>query len=118
MTVLRESPWYQEILEEGREQGLREGLERGLEQGVERGLEQGVEQGLEQARRDDLQRVLAHRFGALPADIEAALQRLDLGQLERLFELSLEVSTLDEFRAHLPPTGAESDGDLAIDGGG
>jgi flagellar biosynthesis/type III secretory pathway protein FliH len=104
MLVLRESPWYQEILEEGREQGL--------EQGLERGLEQGLEQGLETARREDLLRVLAHRFGDLPAEVEGALQTLDLDQLERLFDLALDVATLDEFRAHLPPATAESDGGI------
>jgi len=92
MLVLRESPWYQEILEEGREQGL--------------------ERGLETARREDVLRVLAHRFGDLPAELEGALQPLDLDQLERLFDLALDVATLDEFRAHLPPATAESDGGM------
>jgi predicted transposase YdaD len=32
MTVLRESPWYQEILSEGKTLGLERGLEQGLEQ--------------------------------------------------------------------------------------
>lgn len=85
MTVLRESPWYQEILEEGREEGL--------------------ERGLEQARRDYLRRVLKHRFGEVPADIEREFQELDLHQLERLFDVALEVETLDDFRRHLPPAG-------------
>lgn len=31
--LLRESPFYQEILQEGREKGLEEGLEKGLEKG-------------------------------------------------------------------------------------
>lgn len=94
MSVLRESPWYQEILEEGRVQGLREGLE----------------QGLEQARRDDLRRVLAHRFGELPARVEEALEGLDLAQLERLFDAALEVATLEEFQTYLPPTSTDSNG--------
>jgi len=88
MLVLRESPWYQEILEEGREQGL------------------------ETARREDLLRVLVRRFGELPAEVEEALQRLGLDQLERLFDLALDAATLEEFRAHLPPATAESDGGI------
>ena len=102
MAILRESPWYQEILEEGREQGLREGLGQGLGQ--------GLEQGLEQARREDLLRVLEHRFGDLPAEVEKALQTLRLEQLERLFDLALDATTLGEFRAHLPPASAGADG--------
>ncbi len=101
MMILRESPWYQEILEEGREQGLKEGLE------------QGLEQGLKKARREDVQRVLAHRFGAVPAEVEEALQRLALEQLERLFDIALEVATLDEFRSHLPPASIETDGGIS-----
>lgn len=117
MAVLRESPWYQEILEEGRKQGLKEGLEQGLERGLERGLEQGLEQGLkkglEKARRDDLQRVLMHRFGALSAELEEALQKSDLEQLEQLFDVALDAATLGEFSAHLPSARAGSDGDLS-----
>lgn len=90
MLVLRESPWYQEILEEGREQGL------------------------VTARREDLLRVLAHRFGDVPTEVESVLRTLHLGQLEQLFDLALDVATLDEFRTHLPPATAESDGDIGL----
>ncbi|GCL36930.1 hypothetical protein SR1949_20360 [Sphaerospermopsis reniformis] len=33
MTVLRESPWYEEILKEGLQQGEKQGLQQGLQQG-------------------------------------------------------------------------------------
>ena len=36
--ILRESPFYQEILEEGREVGLEEGLEKGHKEGKLEGL--------------------------------------------------------------------------------
>ena len=85
MAVLRESPWYQEILEQGRQEGL--------------------EQGLEQARRDDLRRVLRYRFGELPREVEAGLEQLGVEQLERLFDVALQVATLDEFRTHMPSVG-------------
>ena len=32
MSILRESPWYQEILKEGLEKGLQQGLQQGLRQ--------------------------------------------------------------------------------------
>ena len=38
--ILRETPIYQIILEEGFEKGLEQGLEKGIEQGLERGHEE------------------------------------------------------------------------------
>jgi predicted transposase YdaD len=93
MAILRESPWYQEILEEGREQGLEEGLEQG--------------------RREDVLQILEYRFGEMPAEVEEALGELDLKQLERLFGLALDATTLDEFRSHLPPASAGADGAIS-----
>ncbi len=52
MNVLRESPWYQEILEEG--------------------LKQGLEQGILQGRREDILHLLRTRF-YLQAEAEAEL---------------------------------------------
>ncbi|MFQ5594560.1 MAG: Rpn family recombination-promoting nuclease/putative transposase [Anaerolineae bacterium] len=85
MAILRESPWYQEILEEGREQG----------------------------RREDVLQILEYRFGEVPAEIEDALGGADLEQLERLFGVALRTTTLDEFRAHLPPASAGADGTIS-----
>lgn len=33
MAVLRESPWYQEILEKGLQQGIQQAVEQGIQQG-------------------------------------------------------------------------------------
>jgi|GEM_PF-730344 len=38
MAVLRESPWYNEIVREGYQQGLEMGLEKGLVKGLEQGI--------------------------------------------------------------------------------
>ncbi|MFM5889468.1 MAG: hypothetical protein ACKOQS_14470 [Dolichospermum sp.] len=45
MIVLRESPWYQQILKEGLEAGEKQGLELGLATGLQQGLQQGLEAG-------------------------------------------------------------------------
>ena len=82
MAILRESPWYQEILEEGREQ----------------------------SRREDVLHFLEYRFGEMPAEIEDALDGLGLEQLDRLLDAALKAATLDEFRSHLPPASAGADG--------
>jgi len=60
MNVLRESPWYQEILAEG------------LTQGRAEGLAQGLKQGLEQGRREAILHLLRARF-YLPAEVETEL---------------------------------------------
>jgi len=82
MAILRESPWYLEILEEGREQG----------------------------RREDVLHFLEYRFGEVPAEIGDALGGLDLEQLDRLLDAALKAATLDEFRSHLPPVSTGADG--------
>ncbi len=41
--ILREAPFYQEILQEGREKGLEEGLERGLLEGLEKGRQEKLD---------------------------------------------------------------------------
>ena len=92
MAVLRESPWYQEILEEGLERGQQQGLQQGLQQGAQR----------------QLLRVLEHRFGPVPPEVQLRLQGLDVSQLEALIDVALDVESLEEFLEHLPAV--EGDG--------
>ncbi len=82
MTVLRESPWYQQILNEGEE----------------RGFQQGVQQG---ARRQ-LIRVLQQRFGEIPAFLKVRLESESVEELESLMDAALAVTTLEEFLTNLP----------------
>lgn len=105
MAVLRESPWYTEIRQEGWQLGLEKGLEKGLEQGLEKGLEKGLEQGLKLGERRNMRetilRVLQHRFGPAPSDFEQQLQEMDLPELRGLLDAALDVASLDEFGARL-----------------
>lgn len=77
MTVLRESPWYQEI------------------------LQQGVQQGIQQGRRESLLRLLELRFGEIPSEIQTSLQESTREKLEDLMATALAVNSLDEFSQHL-----------------
>ena len=86
MTVLRESPWYQEILQEG----------------VAQGIQEGIEQGIQQERRGSLERILKLRFSEIPSEISVRIQALTLEQLEELMATALTVNSLDEFTQHLP----------------
>ncbi len=72
MIVLHESPWYQEILE----------------------------QGERLAAKRHLSQVLNHRFGEMPHTLAQRLQRLDSPSLETLLGVALSVPSLQEFRQH------------------
>lgn len=72
MTVLRESPWYNEILKEELEQGY----------------QQGMQQGREQAQVEILLHILRHRFGEIAADLALQLHKLSSEQLGGLIALA------------------------------
>ncbi len=93
--ALLESPWGQAILEQG--------AERGREEGREQGREEGREQGREEGELRQLQRQLRRRFGEVPELVETTLPLLNVEQLEELAECLIEVNSLDEFIAALPP---------------
>jgi predicted transposase YdaD len=79
MTVLRESPWYQEIRQEGRQEGEQTGVLR--------------EQSL-------ILRLLTRRIGEVSAERQSQIQALSLTQLEALGEALLDFSEptdLDEW---------------------
>ncbi|NJO06361.1 MAG: Rpn family recombination-promoting nuclease/putative transposase [Chloroflexaceae bacterium] len=78
MTILRESPWYAEILEEGRKEGRTE------------------------ERRHGLQQVLSIRFGSVPPALMPRLAQLGSNDLEQLFVAALTVPSLEAFLALLP----------------
>ncbi|MBK9049809.1 MAG: DUF4351 domain-containing protein [Chloroflexi bacterium] len=60
MLVLRESPWYQEILQEG----------------IQKGVQQGLEQGKEQGQLKLLLRLLSRELGSLPAELSERIRQL------------------------------------------
>jgi predicted transposase YdaD len=80
MTVLRESPWYQEILQEGRKNGIQEGLEH------EKSL---------------ILRLLVRRIGPLSPEHETQIRSLSLTHLESLGEALLDFSGLADLNTWL-----------------
>ncbi|MBD2664399.1 hypothetical protein B6N60_00884 [Richelia sinica FACHB-800] len=74
MTVLRESPWYQEILKEG--------------------LQQGVQQGEQQGEANLVIRQLSKRFGNLDPVITSQIRQLSISQLETLGESIFDFSAM------------------------
>ena len=92
MTVLRESPWYEEILKEGLQQGEQRGLQRGLEQGLQQGLQQGEQQGESLL----VLRQLTKRFGEIKFSMREKIQKLPTTELEILGESLLDFSQLQD----------------------
>jgi len=66
--ILRESPAYQWILEEGREEGIQLGMQRGIQQGMQRGV-----QAMQQAAIN----VVIARFAELESLASARITALD-----------------------------------------
>ncbi len=53
--IMQKSPFYEHVIQRGREQGIEQGREQGIEQGREQGIEQGREQGIEQGREQGIE---------------------------------------------------------------
>jgi predicted transposase YdaD len=78
MNVLRESSFYQMIVEEGKSAGLAEGRKQGIKEGIEEGIKEGR---LEEARKLLLE-VGKVKFGPPNASIRKSIKAID--DLERI----------------------------------
>jgi predicted transposase YdaD len=63
---LRESSFYQYIVEEGLKEGVEKGLRKGLKEGLKKGMQRGRQEGMKQGQAALLRRQLQARFGKLP----------------------------------------------------
>jgi len=89
MAVLRESPWYNQILEEG--------LQRGLEQGLQQGRQQGLQENILQVLRTRFE--LSQQKERPLADQLETID--DLDALRALFNHALLDVTLTDFSTQL-----------------
>ncbi len=89
MAVLRESPWYQEIVQEGLQQGRQEGLQEGVQKGL-------VEAVLHLLRtRFDLS-------GSAVESLAMQLQKVSEAEvLRQLLVVAASTESMDEFQASL-----------------
>ncbi len=93
MTVLRESPWYNEILNRGKQEGKEEGRQEGRQEGKQ---EEAVSLLLRQLNR---------QCGPLSYDLIQAISKLSLDQLGELGESLLGFTSptdLQEWLTQLP----------------
>jgi predicted transposase/invertase (TIGR01784 family) len=91
--IMRESVIYQDILAEGRAEGVALGLQEGQAEGR-------VAEG-----RSLILRQLNRRVGALPMDLQTRLERLSLEQLENLGEALLDFAALSDLQQWLQLNG-------------
>ena len=91
MAVLRESPWYQEILREGERQGVQRGLQEGRQEGG----------------RSLILKQLTRQVGVVDPEQASQIEALPLAELEVLGEALLDFSVAadleDWLAAHTPP---------------
>ena len=83
--ILRESPYYQEILQEGRQEGLEEGLQEGLQEGVQKGKLEGQRETLlaiVQARFPIMVRLTKKLVAAIddPASLQDVTVKISMAQ--------------------------------------
>jgi predicted transposase YdaD len=113
MSVLKESPWYQEILQEGQQlgwlKGMQKGLEEGRQEGLQKGRQEGLEEGLQEGRQEGLQtgilRLFKVRFDPSPEivrQVEQQMQKVtDLADLENLLVHTAQVQSVEAFLAEI-----------------
>jgi hypothetical protein len=70
-------------------------VEKGIREGMEKGMEKGRVEGILVA----IQSVLATRFGAVPAEVQAALRDRPIEQLQALLPIASVCGSIDEFPA-------------------
>ena len=89
MSILRQSPWYQEILKEGLEQGQQQGLQQGLQQ-------EGV---------NLVSRLIRRRFGEISPATQRQIQELSTPELENLAEALLDFTEIRDLEQWLKQHG-------------
>jgi len=63
---------------------------------IEQGMQKGIQQGMQQGEARTLLRLLGSRFGALPLEVQQAIEAADADTLMQWFESALNAQTLDE----------------------
>ena len=86
----------QKLREEGRAQGLEEGRAQGLEEGRDQGIKEGLSKGIEKGQAEMLRLLLRRRFGSIPDDLEARLEKASPETLKRLFEAALDADDISD----------------------
>ena len=89
---LRQTRFFQEILEEGRQEGRQEGIQEGRQEGLQEGRQEGFQEGRREAKAMLLLRFLTYRLGSLSEEQGVLVQALSLEQLDALSEVLFELA--------------------------
>jgi hypothetical protein len=82
-----------------RERIAQESEFRGKQEGIKEGIKEGIREGVREGKADLLQRLLAAKFGRLPANFTRRLQAVDdTAVLDNLSEQLLTAVTLDDIK--------------------
>ena len=97
MAVLREAPWYQQIVQEGIQVGRQEGFQEGRQEGRQEGIQKGL--------LEAVLHLVQTRFDLSNSAVEGLatqLQRVKEAEvLRRLLVDAASAESIDEFRASL-----------------
>ena len=78
-TEVRQTRFYQDVLEEGKQVGLQEGLQVGLQEGRQVGLQEGrAEEG-----RSFVLRLLNRRVGTIAPELKVKVEALTIDYTEK-----------------------------------
>ncbi len=102
---LKQALWQNiEVLEENEKMRYVSSVEQiGIEKGIQQGVQQGVQQGIQQGEALALQKLLAKRFGALPADLSARIAAASRPEIENWFDQAIDARQLDDVFGNTPP---------------
>ena len=92
---LKQTRFYQEVVEEGRQEGMQKGRQEGRQEGMQEGRQEGMQKGRQEGEQILLQRMLTRRFGEIPDWAQKRLLQASPEQLEQWADRLLDVPTLD-----------------------
>lgn len=92
--------FLQEIGEDYFKRGKAEGLAAGLAEGEAKGKAEGLAEGLTSGKAETLLKLLAHRFGKLPRDMERRIRAADAETLDRWTLRVLDAKSPKDVIAH------------------
>ena len=106
--IMQESPFYEHVIERGKEQGIEQGIAQGREQGIEQGIAQGREQGAKATTIENIVLLLNTRFEVnTAAAVKPALAAIDdLPRLKQLLQVAIQTQSLEAFMTALKTNGA------------
>jgi flagellar biosynthesis/type III secretory pathway protein FliH len=83
----------------GEKRGLQQGIQQGMQQGMQKGMQQGMQQGRQQGLNQIVLRLMARRFGDVPAQISARVALLSADELEDLSLALLDFASYADVEA-------------------